>query len=325
MTVRTQLSRLSAQLRASKVLAMLLVGMSWVSCTTNATSSSKNVSAASILETIRKQEPVLLENVTIDGDLDFTTLATYPETESRRKVTIESPVFFKNCVFTGKVLAFSQRNDQTTLGDFRKNLTFLSCKFNREVNFQSITVSGFACFSKSQFNRLASFEGAQFGAEAYFDNTFFTQESRFQGAYFGKMANFWKSVWAGATYFQGAVLNGDTQFNLAEFRGNLDFSLCTTYGLLNFNYAQFTGRSIFDNCRFKNAVDFNNTTLKEASFKEAFFDTKASFVTVKSEAISFENAFFFSQKPILNFSDPRPATVNVTGARTATANTVPIE
>ncbi|WP_420147339.1 pentapeptide repeat-containing protein, partial [Spirosoma sp.] len=248
MIVRTPFSRLSARQRASKWLAMLLLGLCYVSCTTNATSSSKNVSAASVLEKIRKQEPVLLENVTIDGDLDFTTLATFPETESRRKAVIESPVFFRNCVFTGKVIAFSQRNDQTTLCDFRKNLTFLNCKFNSEANFQSVTVAGVSCFSRSTFNRIASFEGAHFGAEAYFDNTFFTQESRFQSAYFGKMANFWKSVWAGTTYFQSAVFNGDTPFNLAEFRGNLDFSLCTTYGLLTFNYAQLAGRSIFDNC-----------------------------------------------------------------------------
>ena len=324
MIVKTQ-PGLSVRLKVSKLLAVLLIGLCYVSCTTTATSGSKNVSAASILETIKKQEPVLLENLTIEGDLDFTTLTTYPETESRRQVIIESPVFFRNCVFTGKVLAFSQRNEQTTLCDFRKNLSFLNCKFSNEVNFQSVTVAGVSCFSKSQFNRLASFEGAHFGAEAYFDNTFFTQESRFQTAYFEKTANFWKSVWAGATYFQGVILTGDTQFNLAEFRSNLDFSLSTSYGLLTFNYAQFMSRSIFDNCRFKNAVDFNNTTLKEASFKEAFFDTKASFITVKSETISFENAFFLSQKPLVEFSAPQPTAVNVEGARVAASGTIRME
>lgn len=324
MIIRTQPS-LSGRLRVSKLLAMLLMGISCVACTTTATSSNRNVSAASVLETIKKQEPVLLENVTIDGDLDFTTLATYPETEGRRKALIESPVFFKNCVFTGNVLAFSQRNDQTTLCEFKKNLSFLNCKFSGEANFQSVTVAGISCFSRSQFNRLVSFEGAHFGSEAYFDNTFFTQENRFQSAYFGKTANFWKSLWVGATYFQGAVFSGDTQFNLAEFRSNLDFSLCVSYGLLTFNYAQFTGRSSFDNCRFKNAVDFNNTTLNEASFREAFFDTKASFVAAKSKTISFENAFFLSQKPIIEFSAPQPTVYNVTGARLAVSGTIRTE
>ncbi|WP_420149455.1 hypothetical protein, partial [Spirosoma sp.] len=68
-----------------------------------------------------------------------------------------------------------------------------------------------------------------------------------------------------------------------------------------------------------------NTSLKEASFREAFFDTKASFVTVKSESISFENAFFLSQKPLLDFSNPRPAQVNVMGVRTAATSTFHIE
>ena len=273
---------------------------------------------------MQKREPVLLENVTIDGDLDFTTLATYPETESRRKAVIESPVFFRNCVFTGKVLGFSQRDGQTTLCYFQKNLSFLTCKFQSSVDFQSVTVAGLACFFRSQFNRLTTFEGAHFGAEAYFDNVFFTQEARFQSTYFGKMANFWKSVWAGTTYFQGATFAGDTQFNLAEFRANLDFSLCTSYGLLNFNVAKVTGRGIFDNCRFRNAVDFGSMTLKEVSFKEAFFDTKAMVVDVNSERVSFEEAFFLSRKPTLAFSDPQP-TLIMTGARTATTGTMRTE
>ncbi|GAB4017230.1 pentapeptide repeat-containing protein [Spirosoma koreense] len=310
------------RLRLSKLLTALLVGLSCLACTTSASSGSKTVSAASVIETIRKQEPVRLENLTIEGDLDFTSLAAFPETESRQKVVIESPMFFRNCVFTGKVLAFSQQNGQTTLCAFRENVSFLNCKFNSELSFQSASVAGVSCFSKSQFNRLASFEGAHFGAEAYFDNTFFTQESRFQSTYFKRMANFWKSVWAGATYFQGAVFQGDTQFNLADFRANLDFSLCTAHGLLNFNYAQFRGRSIFDNCRFRNAVDFNNTSLKDASFSDAFFEDKASFVSVNSGAISFANAFFLTQKPTLAFSNPQPKPLNLTGARVAASERV---
>ncbi|UFH56967.1 pentapeptide repeat-containing protein [Spirosoma sp. KNUC1025] len=324
MTVRTQPSRYVPQ-KLSKLLAVLLIGFSCVACTTSATSSSKNVSAASVVETIKKQEPVLLENVTIDGDLDFTTLTTYPETANTRKAVIDSPIFFKNCVFTGKVLGFSQRNGQTTLCDFRKNLTFLNCKFNEAINFQSVTVAGIGCFSNSQFNRAVSFEGAYFDAEAYFDNTFFTQETHFQTVHFGRGVNFWKSVWAGVSYFQGAAFAGDAQFNLAEFRANLDFSLCTSHGLLNFNYAQFVGRSIFDNCRFKNAVDFGGANLKEASLKEAFFEAKASFADVTCGRISFENALFLSQKPVLTFAAPQPTEINLTGARQVAAGAVQID
>ena len=324
MTASKQIIQFGPLSQLSDWLTVLVLGIVSLACTTTAT-PGQHITAASVLAKIKNHEPVQLENLTIDGELDFTTLTAYPETEGTRKVVIESPVFFKNCVFAGKVVGFSQQNGQTTLCDFRKNLTFLTCKFNAEVNFQSISVAGIGCFSQSQFNRLTSFEGAVFSSEAYFDNLLFAQEAHFQHVHFQKMANFWKSVWAGVAYFQGTVFDGDTQFNLTDFRSNLDFSLCTTYGLLNFNYAQSTGRTIFDDCRFKNAVDFGNAALKEVSFKGAFFDTKASFVNTKSTTITFENAFFFSQKPTFNFAAPQPTSLYLTGARLMTTQSIAVE
>jgi hypothetical protein len=311
------------RLHLNKLLAVLIACVGWVACTATV-NASKNLSAASILEKIRKQEPVLIENMTIEGDLDFTSLETYPELETVRRATIESPVFFKNCVFTGKVLGFSQRNGQTILSDFRKNLTFLSCKFNGEVSFQSASVQGIASFSNSQFNRPVSFIGTRFGLEAYFDHLLFASEVQFQSATFGKLASFWKTVWGGAVNFQGAVFNADAQFNLSDFRSNLDFSLCTTNGLLNFNYVQLPGRSIFDNCRFRNAVDFGNATLGEVTLKEAMFESKVSFADTKSKSISLEDAFFLTQKPALTFAAPQPQ-IDLKGTRMAASETVIVE
>ncbi|WP_461077355.1 pentapeptide repeat-containing protein [Spirosoma flavus] len=308
-------------LNLNNLVAMLMLCVGCLACTATAT-DTKPIPARSVLEKISKGEPVFIENKTIEGDLDFTTLATYPQTESIRSVAIESSVYFKNCVFTGKVTAFSQRNGQTILCDFGKNLTFLNCKLNGETSFQSIAVRGISSFANSQFNRNVTFEGARFGSEAYFDGTLFAMEARFQTAHFAKMASFWKTIWAGVVYFQSAVFAGDARFNLGDFRSNLDFSMCTTDGLLTFNHANCTGRNIFDNCRFRNAVDFANTTLKEASFKEAFFDTKATFIGVKSESLSFENAFFLSQKPLLDSAGSSNNTLNVTGARLATASVI---
>ncbi|MBD2701714.1 pentapeptide repeat-containing protein [Spirosoma sp. BT702] len=313
-----QLNRFK-RLNLSNLVAMLTLCIGCLGCTATAT-DTKPITARSILEKLGNQEPVFIENKTIEGDLDFTTLATYPQTETIRSVAIESSVYFKNCVFTGKVTAFNQRNGQTILCDFGKNLTFLNSKFNGETSFQSISVRGISSFANSQFNRNVTFEGARFGSETYFDGAMFTREVRFQTAHFAKMASFWKTIWAGVVYFQSAVFAGDARFNLGDFRSNLDFSMCTTDGQLTFNYAQSTGRNIFDNCRFRNAVDFSNATLKEASFKEAFFDTKATFIGVKSESLSFENAFFLSQKPLL---DSAGSTPNVTGARLATSAIIP--
>ncbi|GAB3794847.1 hypothetical protein GCM10028819_09800 [Spirosoma humi] len=308
----------------SKLLPGLLLWAGCMACTATAT-THPTVRAAEILEKISQQAPVFYENVTIEGDVDFTSLTAYPETVDSHKTAVESPIFFKNCVFAGKVLGFSQVNGHSVLCAFRKNLTFDSCRFNNEVNFQSVSVAGVACFSKCQFNRRASFEGAQCQSETYFDEVLFAQEARFQNATFERSVNFWKSVWADVAYFQGVVYRSNAQFSLTNFRKNVDFSLSQINGLLNFNYAQLTGRSSFTNCHFRDAVDFGNATLNDASFAESFFDVRATFSGASSEHLSFENAYFLSQKPALSLAKSASGQVNLKGARLAASVTIPIK
>jgi uncharacterized protein YjbI with pentapeptide repeats len=299
-----------------------LLSLPVAGCTT-AASTPPPVTARTVLAQLAGHTPVLVENVTFTDDLDFTTLPSAPETETVARVWIDTPVYFRNCIFTGNVLAFRQKDDKTVLCAFGRNLTFINCRFNAATRFQSVSVAGIGCFSRSYFNKPVSFEGAHFGAEAYFDNTLFATEARFQQATFGRLASFWKSVWAGASYFQGAVFQGDAQFNLADIRANLDFSLCTTYGLLNVNYATLTGRSNFDDCRFRNAVDFGNATLTDASLKGAFFESKALFTNLTTGRLSLENAYFLTTRPVIDLADgAKPDVINLTGARLAPAGSL---
>lgn len=274
------------------------------------------------MEKVIGRQPVLVENATFADDLDFTGLPASPETANVSRVWVESPLFFRNCTFNGRVLAFRQQGDTTVLCHFGRNLTFINCRFNNQTQFQSVAVMGIGSFSGSQFNRPVSFEGARFGAEAYFDHALFATEARFQNVVFDRMAMFWQTKWAGVVYFQGSRFVGDAQFNLTEFRANLDFSLCISLGLLTFNYAQLSGRSSFANCRFQNAVDFSNATLTDASFSEALFDTKAQFINTGSTALSFENAVFLSRTPALKLTAPSPKTLNLDGASVMSGPTV---
>lgn len=268
-----------------------------------------------MLKKIIDSQPVLVENVTFADDLDFTRLASSPETVNQSRVWIESPLFFRNCTFNGRLLAFRQQGDTTILCHFGRNLTFINCRFNNQTQFQSMAVMGISSFAGCQFNRPVSFEGARFSAEAYFDHALFATEARFQNVVFDRMAMFWQTKWAGVVYFQNSRFMGDAQFNLTEFRGNLDFSLSSSHGLLTFNYAELSGRSSFANCRFYNAVDFSNATLTDASFSEALFDTRAEFIDTRSLALSFENALFLSSKPDLKRMTISPETLNLNGAR----------
>ncbi len=304
--------------RLSKLLAFIWVGVGAVACSATAPTAGKHVPAGDILAAIRNQQAIYLDNKIIDGDLYFTTLATYPETETLRQATVAVPLFFRNCVFNGNVVGFRQQNDTTTVCTFQKNLSFPGCTFNGTLLLQSATVTGTSCFSRSTFNRRVTFAGTSFLADAYFDNLLVTQEAHFQQTRFLKQASFWKTVWAGTVYFQGTTFAGDAQFNLTEFRANLDFSLCKTTGLLTCNYARLLGRSSFDDCRFDNAVDFGDATLQAVSFNGARFATKASFTTIRGNTLSFDNALFMTQKPVVTQHPSGQHTVVQGAARLAT-------
>ncbi len=306
---------------ANRFWGLLLCGAGVLACA-SIPPVGQPITARTVLTRLAARLPVRVENVTFSDELDFTTLTASPETPTVARVWVNAPVYFRNCTFNGKVLAFRQHGDTTVLCSFGRNLTFVGCQFNGETSFRSVSVVGIGAFSHTQFNKPVSFAGARFGAEAYFDQALFAVEARFQQARFAGMANFWQSIWAGTTYFQGATFDADAQFSLADFRANLDFSLCTTHGLLNFNYAQLPGRSSFANCRFHNAVDFNNARLHDASFSEAIFDTKASFADVDSPRISFERAFFLTRPPLLNLIKPQPNAIDMTGAQVATGHLI---
>ncbi|MBO0933842.1 pentapeptide repeat-containing protein [Fibrella aquatilis] len=307
--------------RPTNQFALLLLVMVSMACSTASLTAPTNP-AQRVLTQVANKQAVRVENVTFDDDLDFTALTAYPETKSVARVWIEVPLFFSNCTFNGRVVAFRQQGDTTILCHFGRNLTFVNCRFNNDTRFQSVNVVGITSFSQSHFNRSVSFEGAQFGAEAYFDNALFAAEARFQQATFGQMASFWKSVWAGVGYMQGATFRGDAQFNLTDFRSNLDFSLCTTDGLLNFNYAQLQGRGRFDNTRFRRAVDFSKATLGEAYFEEAYFADKALFVGTSCQILSFERFFFLTQHPVLELDKTKqPTILSLAGARVASGHT----
>lgn len=304
----------------------MLIALIFGGC--SATSSpSKGITTQQIVDKIARQQPVLVENVTFEEDLDFTKLASFPETEAVNKVFISSPIFFKGCTFKGKVVAFKQNGNRTstTVCHFEKNLTFLDCKFQNEINFKAASIVGVACFSKSQFNRTASFEECNFESEALFDHILFATEAYFQNVNFSKKSNFWQSIWTGVCYFQGSTFGGDASFQLSDFRTGLDFSLCTCHGLLNFNYANFGKKGIFDNCRFKNQVEFNDSNLRDGSFAEALFDTKASFINLKSGSLSFKDAYFFTQPPQISLSEAKTDIINVSGARISTGEWLKVE
>ena len=84
-------------------------------------------------DALRNGTDVLVQNKTIEADLDFTKL-TNPNMVSVGVLQgkIGSSVTFQNCTFKGKVVGFAtDEKGNMTLTSFGRNVSFLHCVFAR--------------------------------------------------------------------------------------------------------------------------------------------------------------------------------------------------
>ena len=193
--------------------------------------AQKTVTAASVIQNINNNQPVSIKDAQITGDLDFTNLNNkkLEKSESDNKVyvsTIEVPVTFSNCTFTGKVLGYYNPDYDKP---FVKNGTVYNANFNAAANFQNCTFQKDISFKYTVFNNKVSFEACSFNEEAEF-----------------KYTNF-KS----GPVFSGATFNDAAVFKYVDFPAGFDFSNAVFNGATDFKYAQFKHAGNFTNASFK--------------------------------------------------------------------------
>jgi uncharacterized protein YjbI with pentapeptide repeats len=222
---------------------------------------------------LAKGEDVFVENQEIAGDVDFTAVAPGQlVAPGNRRVNVRSAVTFRKCRFKGKVTGFRMDSDGTaTACAFGRNLSFIECTFEGEVNFRANAVADLACFSGCVFMQKASFEDADFQNHAWFGQSRFEDEGRFQNANFRRKADFFKAEFSKACSFQGGFFASDAQFGGLKSYKYADFSLAQFSGHVFFNYAELHGQALFDNAWFKGRSEFISTKFVTASFKEAWF------------------------------------------------------
>jgi hypothetical protein len=120
---------------------------------------------------------VAITDATITGDLDLTNLDN-KKLESQNSndktyiSTIQVPVSFTNCTFTGKVLGYynpaidkpSLKQGPVYNANFMEDVKFENCSFQKDVSFKY-----------SHFDKTISFERSRFKEEAEFKYTNFKQ------------------------------------------------------------------------------------------------------------------------------------------------------
>jgi len=235
--------------------------------------NSATVEASQIIEDMKAGKNLLIENKTVNGDIDFTALGgSTKESPGLNRVYVSSAVSFVNCIFNGRISSYSSSNDLATLCDFSKSLSFLECQFKEDVLFRESIFHSNVIFNKSFFVKKATFEGSRFMGEAQFNGVSFGEEARFQNIFFYNKTNFMDAAFGKTAYFQSSNFYADAQLSTTRWEGYADFSLCVYHGGCFFNYSVFNNKAIFNNSTFRGRAEFFQAKFTgNSEFKNCYY------------------------------------------------------
>jgi len=233
--------------------------------------AQKTVTAESIIESINNNTAVALNGVEVAGDLDFTRLKNMKEEshQSSEKIyisTVNVPVRFVNCTFSGKVLGYF--NPDATIPIAKSHVVY-NANFTGDVNFENCSFKKAVSFKYSEFEDKVSFAGSKFNDDVEFKYTKFDEGPK----------------------FTSSVFEAASVFKYVEFPEGFDFSNSVFESHADFKYAKFMDGGSFANATFKNGGDFKyagfsrSVSLKGASFK-GFNDFK--YTTLDNEKTTVE-------------------------------------
>ena len=266
------------------------------SCSASQKTVNKNIKTSDILSDIAKGKNISLKDKIIEGDLDFTTLNSVFLSQATQLVYVNSAINFVNCTFKGKIIAQKRSEKIATITDFAKNLGFINCTFEEELNFDQAVFRSQVSFNQSKFNKPVFLRGAEFRSSKNFfmeihafDN-FLLINSKFYGN-----VNLMKSVFEKQFSIQKMVVNNNFFLGACKFLSYTDISGAVFGGYCDFKYSEFTNRLVLSNAVFRGKLNLADAVLTEQTeAKNVDFQQKISFSKNKiiPEKVIFENCIF---------------------------------
>lgn len=272
------------------------------SCSAGGTDSvNGGMKAAQLIKTINKGKAVLIKDMIITDDLDFTGIANHEIfSSSLETARTDVPVTFLNCIFMGKVNANGTESGRQVRVHFGHSLTFEACDFRQEVNFDNLIVDGEVNFTGATFREPARFNNVHFkGKNNWFtavtsEKNFSMQEALISGSF-----DFFKAHTKGKLSFQSTDFNGLARFSDLEADGACDFSLVRFRDDALFTYSNFSGDFRMANAMILGRLDLNSCEFQaNAYLSESRFFGPVNFS--KSNIKGFfdlSSTYFYSDNP----------------------------
>ncbi len=270
-----------------------------VSCATG----KNNNKEMSLTALIKAGKNVVFEDKAFNSDWDFTAeLERVAETEGMDRVYVASAITFKKCTFKGKVVAMVNGASGGGVSSyFQKNVSFINCIFEEEVNMRAATFLAVCSFQGSSFLKGANFEECTFMNDAYFNDTKYREETRFQNITAMKKSNWMKARFESNVSFQGATFYNDAQFSTAEFQKYADFTVSVFQNNCFFNYCKFGPQAIFNSSSFSHRVEMLSSSFQKIEMRTCLFVLPPKFYQNEiTGTIDFSKSIFVSGLPDLS-------------------------
>ena len=305
-----------------KVLLLLFPLLLFVSsCSAVDTNSvSGGIKAGKLIKIINKGKAILIKDMIITDDLDFTLLSNREIfSSSLETARTNMPVTFLNCIFMGKVNANGTESGRQVRVHFGHTLTFEACDFRQEVNFDNIIVDGEVNFTGATFREPVRFNNVHFkGKNNWFtavisEKHFSMQESLISGAF-----DFFKANTNGKTSFQSTEFNGIARFSDLKSTGTYDFSLVRFRDDALFTYSNFSGDFRMANAMVLGRLDLNSCEFQaNAYLTECRFFGPVNFSKSLAKGVfDLSSAYFYTDEPdFTEFSILQSNQLNKKGVR----------
>lgn len=268
-------------------------------------SSKKEIESSKIIKLLSRGKDIVLANKKIIGDLDFTKIGIGTE-ELKGVYThyITASIVFKNCEFKGKIISSHLSKQILHRSFFMKNITFMQCVFEDEVEIKQSTIQGICNFSESVFNRKLSLETSVFYANVFLDKVTVQEGGRFQNIICYQDFSCIKSHFYAMTSFQRAILKGNIMCSSTEFHESVDFGLITVYHDFLFNYNVVPAKISFNymNCRGKFEC-LSNKFSEMIRVRHTVLEKKVKWAkNTTTKSPNFSETIFY-QRPIIDSLD----------------------
>jgi uncharacterized protein YjbI with pentapeptide repeats len=261
---------------------------------TSAAARPKVIRASTIAARVRRGEPVLLDQVTVRGDLDLTAADvtgafSCSECVFTRSIIATDAVFHQTfelfrCDIGGSLLFHGARFDGPVKVGGSASLLGVTTDVAVTTDFSLASFATTANFSSFRGEGPADFTQASFHGESVFDSTVFADGPAFEAAEFARVAR-----------FADTRLPDDPDFEDASMQDGADFRRATMAGG-SFINTDFFGPADFSDAAFPYSVDFNGVRFRRgANFTRAKFiksDDPLFAGAESGETLNFSRAVF---------------------------------